>query len=275
MKIAKSRGQLKERVINDEIRPSVRGYNPDTVIWQLINKERSFNVNVDFKGWVRRIDTDSPKLLNELRLYHHVERYWFVRDYLKSLGKNNLNVFDIGIGEGHGIREMKKNVENIMFKKISGIEIDRQIASELKTKMPDVDIHTDNIEKFESAEKYDAVLCFELIGNESLSSDEILIQKLDKLCIPGGHIFLSIAAFGDSAISVKRAKKYSPRIYNRDSFKEIIERCLCNYRISYYGQIYPIKRMFSEQVGVWENPLLKRETDFLICVAEKMETINE
>ena len=259
-----------EQHINSHIRPMM---SPDerveTFNARLTEEGIVASASIRFTGWVTEISVADPEVLNEFRLLHHLERYSFTADYLKECGDSGLQYFDIGIGEAHGVLHLLKRSPPELISRVVGIEIDPGIAASIRSAYPQFDVVQGNIEEAEVAGSFDVISCFELIGNESLSSDEALLTRLDRLCAPGGRLFISIAGFDSTAHGRELAKSYSARIYNGESFQAMVRRSLPAYKLEYFGQIYPLKRMFASQVGVWPNPGLAVESDFLICVAEK------
>lgn len=255
--------------VNNEIRPSLPPGEVEQTLARLLHSGCTIRTTVRFAGWVQSIDSEDAAILNDLRLLHHIERYWFAADLLKPLGLRNICVVDIGIGEAHGILQFLKNVPDGTIRRTVGIEVDKEAAQRAKAEFPFLEIIHANVVKLALEDSFDVVFCYELMGNESIGSDEVLLQQLDKLCAPGGRIFLSIAAFGNTAAGRTRAKNYSARIYDSRGFIRLANRVLSGYQFRFFGQIYPLKRMFQGAVGVWENPELKQETDFLICVATK------
>ena len=260
-----------ESGVNNEIRPSAPGGDIESVLERLLRTGITFKATGTFSGWMQRVEVDAPndEVLNYFRLLHHLERYWFAADLLESWKEKDLAVIDIGLGEAHGLLQFLNRMPGSMTGRTVGVEIDKEIADRVRAQYPFIEVLNANVEEVNNTEAFDIVFCFELMGNKSLSSDERLLQQLDRLCSPGGYIFLSIAAFASSEAGQTRAKDYSARIYDTNSFKEIVGRMFSEYRTRFFGQVYPLKRMFPSQVGVRENPGLERDTDFLICVAKK------
>ncbi|MBI4317873.1 MAG: class I SAM-dependent methyltransferase [Chloroflexi bacterium] len=265
---------MSEEIVNNQIRPSVVDEDVENVLDRLLRNGCTFQANVTFTaGRVDRIEASSPRVVNDFRVLHHVERYWFAKAFVRSLAGQNVSVVDIGSGEALGLRELMRGCPEIV--RAVGVEVDETIANAVRDRYPFVDTIVANIEELDVPDPFDIVLCFELMGNNSLTSDEALLQRLDKLCAPGGHVFLSTAAYGDTKTGRTRAKDYSARIYDSRSFIDIMTRSFPDYSIRFFGQTYPLKRMSTRQVGVWENPGLEKETDFLICVARKPSRLGE
>lgn len=263
-----------DECINDEIRPAIGVDDVEQLVDRMVRNGCTFKTTVTFAGWVQKVDVDTPAVANDFRVLHHMERYWFAADFLKPLGLKNLSVIDVGLGEAHGVLQFLKHLPSTMIGKTVGVEIDKEIADRMQVQYPFIELINANIEELSTPDVFDVVFCYELMGNKSLSSDDILLQQLDNLCAPNGHIFLSIAGFGNTEAGRTRTKDYSARIYDTPGFISILKRMLPGYHIRFFGQIYPLKRMFQSQIGVWENPGLEKDTDFLICVARKNNKIS-
>ena len=255
--------------INDENRPSIADGNVGGVLDRVLRTGLTFKTTVTFAGWVQKIEAHSPHVVNDFRVLHHLERYWFARDLLMSIGLKNSAIIDIGIGEGLGISDFLRDLPPSMIKRVVGLEIDKEIANRVQVQHPSIEIINANIEEFDLAGFFDVVLCYELLGHQSLSSDHALLQQLDKLCPPGGHIFLSSKVFSNMADGQTRKKSYDARIYDTPAFVDLVRHNFLDYSIRFFGQTYPLKRMSQHEGGVWENPRLDRDANFLVCVAKK------
>jgi len=260
-----------DKLINDEVRPSSKQLDIKVLLNQLLEDGVTFDAEIFFNKWTRSIEINSPYLLNAFRILHHYERYWFSADYVKErFTKNNICVFDVGVGEGHSLHQF---VERFSTNNVSidcnGIEIDKNIIAITKKLYPDINIIDGNILIKEINNTYDVVFCFELIGNCSLNSDKLLLNKIKDICAHNGYIFLSIANFLGTEEGEDRAKDYSARLYNSQSFIKLIKGVFHRDKIEYFGQLYPLKRVIPSLNGIWPNPGLDKETDFLIAVIKK------
>lgn len=257
--------------INDETRPSITDGNVEGLLDRVLRTGLTFKTTATFAGWVQRIEADSPHVVNDLRVLHHLERYWFAKDFLMSMGLKNSTIIDVGIGEALGINEFLRDLPSSMIERVIGLEIDKEIANRAQVQYPLIEIINTNVEEFNTTDLFDIVFCYELLGHQSLSSDHVLLQRLDKLCASDGHIFLSSKVFSGVENGYARKKDYDARIYDTRAFVDLVRHNFPDYSIRFFGQIYPLKRMSQHTVGVWENPRLDRDANFLICVAKKQK----
>jgi len=259
-------------MINDEIRPSLNDESIEQLLDRINNRGYTINCTVNFKnGFAKKIDTKDLNVLNDFRILHHLERYWFASKYIKNLNKKNLRIIDIGIGEALGINEIINQLPSSIINEVVGLEVDDVISNYVKNKYPSINVIKKGIGEYKSKEEFEIILCFELLGHQSLISDDYLLNRLDALCSVGSHIFISSKVFNDMDTGGARKKTYDARIYTPKKFYNLMEKKLTNYKLNYFSQIYPIKRMRSLESDVWKNPKLDIEADFAICVAKKIE----
>ncbi len=225
---------------------------------------------------------------NTYRVLHHLERYWFVRDYLEKYEMQDGHrcirpenesdllgpapygacLIDCGCGRGLGLRELAKANLNLL---LAGIESDTATCKELPEVVGDFQFYNENIEtcKPRYPALSDFIICFEVLGFTTLSSDEALLRKLDSFCMRQGVIFLSTPNYRD-----RSKKKYFNRIYNPQTFAELVTKNLPGYRMGFYGQLYPTNRKIGfRDLGVQPLEQLSAEPDFLIAVAKKNDSI--
>ena len=62
-----------------------------------------------------------------------------------------------------------------------------------------------------------------MIGNCSLSSDKLLLNKIKDICAHNGYIFLSTPNFLGTDEGKDRSKDYSARLYKSESFIKLIK----------------------------------------------------
>ncbi len=231
------------------------------------------DVNVVFEnGRVTNISVTDPELLTYFRLLHHLERYEFALSCLRKSQKNVNKVLDIGIGDGFGVRALYDGLCSYQHStpKVTGIELEPDVADLCRSKNPDFEVLQTNILNLQPEANYDVVLCFELLGNVSLSSDQDLLKKIEGCLAIGGIAFLSIATFDESAYGRERRKTYSARIYNRNSLIDSVKAVFRQHEISLYGQYYPLKRINEPGEPIWENEQGNEAADFSVVVIKRV-----
>ena len=227
---------------------------------------------------------------NDYRVFHHLERYWFVRDYLiRKYGSSfaapgvlsyfHPSLIDCGCGRALGLRELLKS--HLHIASWNAIESDPEVCENLaeKIKYSCLSVCNQNIEDYQIETPpdcyrqlrnyglFDFVICFEVLGFTTLSSDENLIKKLNSLCKPGGYIFISTPNYRD-----REKKKYFGRVYDRHSFTALVRQEMPNHDVELYGQLYPTNRKGMMDLGVQAPEYLSADPDFLVLVAQKPKT---
>ncbi len=252
---------------NNHDRPEFGHFETSALSTQkCVIEELAINFN---NGYVNDLVAKDNKDLTFFRALHHMERYQFAAE--KLIFDNMISykrVLDIGIADGAGVNAFESKVKsNIPFSlDITGLEIEKDTLIICQRQHPSYHLFQESAESFQAQQPYDVIFCFELIGNASLSSDDVLLAKVRQMLGSGGTAFLSIACFDESDESRSKKKNYSSRIYSRRSFSALIERNFTGFNIAYYGQYYPLKRFKKEDVGVWSNPNNENETHFMIAV---------
>lgn len=255
-------------MLNNHHRPIARNLDTDKL------KEKEYNlsgVSVDFAdGYVQNIITKDPELLTYFRVLHHKERYEFSSKLLTQSSNPIGSILDIGIAEGVGAHFVQQQLRqnNNVVPAVTGLELDSNTAIQCRKSHPDFTVLQKNVLEFNSKKSFDVVFCFELLGNMSIEDDSILLRKIRELMAPRGMAFISIAVFDESKAGRQKRKDYSARIYNRNSFKALLNSVFPATQTQFFGQIYPLKRMYKEQVGVWANHQNKLPTDFCIAVVK-------
>jgi 2-polyprenyl-3-methyl-5-hydroxy-6-metoxy-1,4-benzoquinol methylase len=219
----------------------------------------NISADVNFNGnYVQDIDT-SARVAALFKRLHHFERYSFIKRILPKR-KRIRSILDAGTGDARGLVELHHTLKP---SRCVGIEVDKTIARRSQRNCPFLSIINANIEDFKPKETFELVVCFEVLGHKSLKSDMWLMRKLVKWCAPDGYIFISTPNYSN----MSRTKDYHARLYNPKSFAYLINQTFTGCRNRFFGQIYPLKRMFRSQVGIWDNEGFHRDADFLICVA--------
>lgn len=255
----------KQMARNNHDRPEFQGNN----LQQLLSETRQLeSVSLVFsEGRICDIASSDPSFLTYMRNIHHLERYQFLKHFLSKYEHRIKNILEVGVGEGNGLNELLNSPDiDLSPENIIGLEIDSQIAQLCQQNNPQLTVVQDNVLAYTPQQAFDLVVCFELLGNESLESDELLLQKIKSLTAAGGLVAMSIAIFDESEFGRQRKKYYSSRIYNRRSFAELFEKTFPGSKKSFYGQFYPLKRFRDSDIGVWPNPDLTKTSDFAIVV---------
>ena len=210
----------------------------------------------------------------DYRVVHHLERYWFARDYLKKeysdasrspsvLQDPHPTLLDAGCGTALGLRELYKS--SLPVRRWEGVELEPDIAADVQRQCPSVCIHNGNIETFQSPHQsgpFDILICFEVLGFETISSDAHLLAAIDRLCKSQGTLFLSTPNYRSHP-----KNRHLKRTYDRAAFTELLQTHLSGYEVDLYGQLYPTNRTGPADVGVRRPEHLSAETDFFIAVA--------
>jgi 2-polyprenyl-3-methyl-5-hydroxy-6-metoxy-1,4-benzoquinol methylase len=195
------------------------------------------------------------------RLLHHMERYWFVADALRGRG-TSIKVIDMGCGNGVGLSALADR--SPLPLELSGVEIDKA-ASEEAAKTLSMRVFNTGIEDLRISESFDAVICYETLGFNTLSSDRNLLAVLDGYCKPGGQIFISVPNYRG-----RRKKDYFERTYSTDELRELVESHFeRSSDVECFGQLYPANRRQPGDVGVRSLKELSGPPDFSITLVQK------
>lgn len=200
---------------------------------------------------------------NELRVIHHVERYCFISTLIneEKYNGNKLNIIDLGCGEGIGLKYLRDRLPKYFLDEINGLDVIDKVAIPFTTILPNSKFHHSGIEEFDK-DGFDIVLCLEVLGDESISSPENLLRKLDTISNNNALIFVSIPNYGDAA-----SHKYFKTTFTPETFKNIIENNFKNLEIEFYGQQYPTK----SPTPIYFYDLMKNRenVDFMLCKIKK------
>ena len=255
---------------NKDIRPSIAYEDLKEFDDRILNGLEKINCTINFRNsYVETIDTIDQAILNDFRILHHMERYIFAKNYIEKNELKDLKIIDIGIGEGLAIAKLFNHLSPNIISKVVGLEIDEAVSKNLMKQYQNIEVINQGIDDYITKDKFNIILCYELLGNESLKSDNDLLDSLDNLCAKNGHIFFSSKIYRNKELGKLRKKRYDARIYDTKSFVKLMSNNLSKYKLNYFSQTYPLKRMKSSESGVWENPQLNIEADFAICVAKK------
>jgi 2-polyprenyl-3-methyl-5-hydroxy-6-metoxy-1,4-benzoquinol methylase len=189
-----------------------------------------------------------------------MERYELVAKNIDRKKKNN--IIDIGCGSGVGLNYINFLVggENNYF----GMDVDKNAIREMKDKFPYINAVSENIENCSFSDKFDILIYFGVLGNESIDSDEEALNNIKNVCNDNGKIFISIPNYRDY-----KPKDYFKRIYNPKSFSQIINVVFeeNNFNKQFLSQKHPFNREDLSKKGIYKGDL--SESDFMICIIEK------
>ena len=138
---------------------------------------------------------------------------------------NNLRIIDIGCGNGSLLEKLEK------YKKfnLSGIEFNEFALKECYRKNLDFVENINLNEWTPEPNKYDIIICLDVLQDQGLESDKILLDKMIKSLKYKGLIFINIPAFKylsryhDDFVGIK--KRYSINLF---------EGLISNQSISYF-----------------------------------------
>ena len=177
--------------------------------------------------------------MDDLRILHHMERYQFSALRASQLfdGDNNVCVLDVGCGLGYGMEVFMQHVDEDSFIDITGIDIDEDAIKNASLRYPDFDFMCDDVCLMSEDKKYDVVMFFEVLGNENIKDDVESLSKLKNILSDNGIIIISIPNYGG-----QKPKEYFTRLYNDNTFKEIMINTYVDMNINLFGQLHPINR---------------------------------
>ncbi|MFC1454942.1 class I SAM-dependent methyltransferase [Candidatus Undinarchaeota archaeon] len=116
-------------------------------------------------------------------------------------------VLDVGCGTGHLIAEIAKR------KKVVGTDIHDSIIKVAKKRNPGIKIIKDSIENTKINEKFDTVVCSEVI--EHIEDDVEALRNMKKCLVKGGRLILTVPAhswlFGAHDERLGHRRRYSKR----------------------------------------------------------------
>ena len=201
---------------------------------------------------------------NNIRVLHHLERYEFIIKILEEnkIDTKSLKILDIGCGLGFGLNILYNNFNN---ENMLGIDIDINIINIAKNKYKNINFINCHICNLGIIIKFDVIILFEILGEYSITNDEYILQKVDELLSDNGFIFISIPFYHRKEYKNKSFN----RIYNLNSFTELVNNNFNNHEIKIFGQLYPKNR---ENI-VDDNPILVDNlfnADFLIAMVKRM-----
>lgn len=188
--------------------------------------------------------------MNGLRILHHLLRYIFISENISKKSK----VIDIGTGEAVSLYQIYKRVPNA---KITGADVDEDSLEIARKNIPNAFFIKGDVEDYSN---YDVAVCCELIGNKSIKSDKDFLMKLNQI----KRVFVSIPCYKG-----RKKKKYFGRTYDNHTFKKLINTCFKGSKIEFYGQFHPVNYTVEDFIGIWPNPELIKDCDFMICKITK------
>jgi len=212
---------------------------------------------------MKRVRENNYKDNNELRIFHHMERYELVAENIDENKKNN--IIDIGCGLGVGLDYIHSFIgydNNYYY----GMDIDENAVKEMTQKFNYINPVCGNIRDWNSSNKFDILIYFEVLGNESMENDEEALNNIKNMCNSNGKIFISIPNYRDY-----EPKAYFDRIYDPNTFSETINKIFKNdnFNKKFLVQKHPFNREDLSEKGICEGDL--SESDFMICIIEKKE----
>ncbi len=197
---------------------------------------------------------------NEMRVLHHMERYWLICHLFKNQPINSL--LDVGCGKALGIREIFNKLPQL--REIVGIEradgVYQEVVDTLYRDGTQVNVLPIAAERSYLHGHFDVVSCYEVLGDEHVPNDNDLMGMLYRYS--SKHIFLSCPNYRDRA-----RKSYLKRVYTFEEFAAMCENNFPGCKLTYYGQLHPVNREKPADIGIfpWDE-----RSDFLICYAEKL-----
>jgi predicted RNA methylase len=214
------------------------------------------------KEELRSIILDSEKLgykykncndTNKLRVLHHIERYKLIAQIINSKNEK-VSILDVGVGNGLCL-EVLCNTCQKLIKDVGIVEIELDVLEQAK----EIFSNAMSFQRIEEInEKFDIVICHEVIGNKSISCDIDFVEKLKNIC--NKILSLSIPNYGNTH------HNYFTRTYSVSSFNNLLKTCFSKNIILKYSQIHPFERNNIKDIGVWENPGFEKPCDFMMGV---------
>ncbi len=226
-----------------DLRPDTEGQNVSSIIAQYKSE-----------GHLFRSDPRTYRLL------HHIERYWHAADMIeRHLGRSPAKVIDMGCGVGIGLEQLA--ARSSLELELTGVEMDVEACNKAAA-IGTMRMFNCRIDEFKAVERYDAVLCFEVVGFDTFSSDSALLSLLRNCCSSEGLMCVSVPNYRG------RAKKgYFERTYSLQEFRALLGDSFPDSSdITIYGQLYPTNRRASSDVGVQLVDDLSAEPDFCVGV---------
>lgn len=169
---------------------------------------------------------------------------------------NNLSIIDIGCGNGSLLDKLEK------YKKfdLEGIEYNEFALNECYRKNLGFVKNINLNEWSPESNKYDIILCLDVLQDKGLESDEILLDKMINSLRDRGLIFINIPAFEclsryhDKFVGIKKR-------YSISNFEQLLIKQNISYFISYRMIILyffiPILKLFK----IFN--LIRRQSDLL------------
>ena len=228
-----------------DVRPEIEGHNVSLIIDRYTSEGHLFR---------------SDPLT--YRLVHHIERYWHAAEVIDlHLGRAPVKVIDMGCGLGIGLEQLA--ARSSLDLDMTGVEMDVE-ACNMAAASGTIRTFNCGIEEFDVVERYDAVLCFEVVGFDTLSSDPNLLSLLRTCCSSDGLICVSAPNYRG-----RKKKGYFERTYSLQEFRTLLESSFPDSSdISIYGQLYPSNRKAMSDVGVQPVDDLSAEPDFCMGVVK-------
>lgn len=175
--------------------------------------------------------------MNDLRVLHHMERYEFAAQYINDFFEGQISILDIGCGLGHGLNILNQNLHENINADIWGIDIDKSSIEKATVNYENLNFICDDVCNADFNEQFDIIIFFEVLGNENIDSDIKTLHKFNTILSENGCIFISVPSYRD-----KEPKSYFARLYNQESFENLVVSAYSNKDIYLCGQIHPANR---------------------------------
>lgn len=161
----------------------------------------------------------------------HVARYAIIMKYLKKPAIGHNTILDVGCGNFPLLTFMWRNRVPLAGVKYTGLDL-RATSKWLDGSLPESVarirlIQTDIINDKPIDEKFDIVVCTEMLEHVDKTSAMTLLQNLRAWTKDDGYMFLSSPNLGgsDSVAENHRGSDGSPREWTYDGKVKLIERC--------------------------------------------------
>lgn len=176
--------------------------------------------------------------INDLRVLHHMERYEFVGSVINnSFERSDVSVLDVGCGFGHGLFVLKETLRSHFRSHVIGVDIDINALSVANKLYDDIDFICSDATRLAIKPNVDVIIFFEALGNENIEDDKMLLTYFRNIISDDGIIFVSIPSYRSHP-----PKSYFARLYNQESFRDLMQECFGGIKIALYGQMHPANR---------------------------------